>query len=69
MTNVQLSESDKTQPKLAGYSSLGGGKIFLKIKNMKKRINTGSDVKDVEIGELEIVGDPSALEHILGTLL
>lgn len=66
---LHLSESDETLQGLVDYSSLGGGNISLRIKNMKKRINTESDVKEVEIDELELVGDPAVIEQILRTLL
>lgn len=66
---LHLSENDTTLHGLVDYSSQGGGNISLTIKGMKKRINTESGVKEIEIDELELVGDPSVVEQVLGTIL
>lgn len=51
---LHIDKNDKQINSIVDYASEGGGNISIKVKGIKKRIQTANSVKSVEIGEIEI---------------
>ncbi|KAF1040343.1 MAG: hypothetical protein GAK35_03514 [Herbaspirillum frisingense] len=51
---LEVLRDDKLVQGLVEYSSKGGGNISMKIKGLKRRCHTASEIKEVEVDELEI---------------
>jgi hypothetical protein len=68
-----LENIDKGNPfinDLVHYSALGGAtNISMKVKKLKKRIQAGDTIKEVEIEEAEFGGDERGISRVLAKLL
>lgn len=53
-SKLHITKEDKQINSLVDYASEGGGNISIKIKGIKKRIQTSKSIKSLEIKELEI---------------
>ncbi|KFL35371.1 MULTISPECIES: hypothetical protein [unclassified Sulfurospirillum] len=53
-SKLHITHEDKQINSLVDYASEGGGNISIKIKGLKKRIQTSKSIKSLEIKELEI---------------
>jgi len=54
---LHIESEDKQINSIVDYASEGGGNISVKVRGIKKRIQTANSVKSVEIGEIEINGN------------
>lgn len=64
-----LNENNPTVQGLVEYSSNGGGGISLKVRGIKKKINTKDSVKAFEIDELEIQGPAKKTADIIKDIM
>ena len=66
---LTINEDDATLRGLVDYSAKGGGDIAIRITGMKKRIHTSKSVREVEISEVELQGDPQQVGEALRALM
>ena len=52
-----LDKSDGTVEGLAAYASDGGGNVSISLGNLKKKINTSTTVKEIELSDAKLDGD------------
>lgn len=64
-----LSESDPVVRSLADYTSEGGGNVSITLIGMKKKIHTSATVREFEVSDAKLEGDPQAIASILKSLL
>lgn len=67
--HLHIVPGDKTLEGLVNYSSMGGGNVSVTISGVKKKITTAKTVKETEIDELELVGNPEAVAKIIKELM
>lgn len=68
-SHLTLDESNSMLNSLVNYASEGGGNISLKIKGIKKKVQTSSSICSTEIDELNIKGPPRQVAAIIKELL
>ena len=54
---------------LADYTSEGGGNVSISLSGVKKKIRTSTTVKEIEISDAKLEGDPKDIADILKGLL
>lgn len=64
-----LEKDDKTVEGLASYTSEGGGNISISLSGLKKKINTSTTVKEIEIGDAKLEGSAEEIAQILKSLM
>jgi len=60
-SSLTLSESDPVINSLVDYSSEGGGNISLRVKGLKKKIQTNNSVTSVEVDEIALEAEAKDL--------
>jgi hypothetical protein len=68
-SSLRIDKNNPTVEGLVDYSSEGGGDISIRISGLKKKIHTSRTVKEVEIDEAVLQGEPSDVANILKDLL
>lgn len=63
-----LSESDPVVSGLADYTSEGGGNVSITLIGMSKKIQTSATVREFEVSDAKLEGDPKAIASILKSL-
>lgn len=66
---LTVTEDDATLRGLVDYSAEGGGDIAVRVSGLKKRIHTSKSVREVEISEVELQGDPQQVAEALKALM
>lgn len=64
-----LDKSDETIEGLASYTSEGGGNVSISLGNLKKKINTSTTVKEIEISDAKLEGSAEEIAEILKSLM
>ncbi len=68
--SLTLNRSDEFIESLVNYASEGGGNIVLKIRGLKKRIQTSKNVTETSIDELDVVaGSEEDISRIVSKIL
>lgn len=66
---LKIEERNVTVRGLVEYSSQGGGDIAIKVKGLRKKIHTSTEIREVSMSGLEITAPPEQLAEILRNLL
>lgn len=66
---LKLDPEDQVINGLVDYTSQGGGDISIRVKGMRKRIQTSSSVKEIELDDLQMSGPPEKVGEIIRGLL
>ena len=64
-----LDKSDETVEGLASYTSEGGGNVAISLGNLKKKINTSTTVKEIELSDAKLEGSAEEIAKILKSLM
>jgi len=62
---LNIDPSDQTVQGLVDYTSEGGGDISIKIKGLRKKIQTSRSVREIELDDLQLSGPPDQIARIL----
>ncbi|WP_417843392.1 hypothetical protein [Thalassospira sp.] len=68
-SHLKLDSDNKTLSGLVDYSSEGGGNISVKISGMKRRLQTAKSVKEIELADIEVEGNPEDVTRLLKDLM
>lgn len=68
-SSLDLAEASEVVDGLVEYSSLGGGRISMKAKGIKKRLKTSDSAYEIEMTDLELNGQPDQIVKIVRELL
>ena len=68
-STLKVEKSNEAVSALVDYASEGGGNISIKVSGLKKRLNTSKTVKEVEVTELELQGEPEYIATVLKEIL
>lgn len=68
-SSLDLDKTDETVQGLVEYTSEGGGDISLKVKGLRKRIHTSSSVREIQLDDLQLSGQPDQVAEVLRSLL
>lgn len=66
---LRLEQDNDVLKGLVNYSGDGGGNISLKISGIKKKYNTSSTVKEIQLGDTEIQGTAESIAMVLKEIL
>lgn len=66
---LDLGPTDPTVQGLVEYTSQGGGDISIKVKGVRKRIQTSNSVREIELDDLQLSGPPDQIAGILREML
>lgn len=66
---LKIDDTSATVKGLVEYSSKGGGDISLKVNRLRKKIHTSTAVKEIEIDDLALQGEPAEVAKLLQELL
>lgn len=66
---LDLSPEDQKVQGLVEYTSQGGGDISIKVKGVRKRIQTSNSVREIELDDLQLSGPPDQVAGILRDML
>lgn len=66
---LNLDPEDQTVQGLVEYTSQGGGDISIKVKGVRKRIQTSNSVREIELDDLQLSGPPDQVAGILREML
>lgn len=66
---LDLDPSDQTVQGLVDYTSEGGGDISIKIKGLRKKIQTSRSIREIELDDLQLSGPPEQIAGILRGIL
>lgn len=66
---LEIDPEDETVQGLVDYTSEGGGDIAVKIKGLRKRIQTSSSIREIELDDLQLSGSPEQIAAILRSAL
>jgi len=64
-----LEKDDATVEGLASYASEGGGNVSISLGNIKKKINTSTTVKEIELSDAKLEGSAEEIAQILKSLM
>ena len=68
-SSLTLSQEDPHVSSLLDYSSKGGGSASIKLKNIRQKIKTGENIKEIEIDEIDITSDdPKGIVRLIEQL-
>lgn len=68
-SSLDLNPEDSTVQGLVEYTSQGGGDISIKVKGVRKRIQTSNSVREIELDDLQLSGPPDQVATILREML
>ena len=68
-SSLDLAEASEVVNGLVEYSSLGGGRICMKARGIKKRLKTSDSVYEIEMTDLELNGQPDQIVKTVRELL
>lgn len=68
-SSLDLDPKDKTVQGLVDYTSEGGGDISIKIKGLRKRIQTSRSIREIELDDLQLSGSPDQVAGIVRDIL
>ena len=68
-SSLKIDDSNPTVVGLVDYSSEGGGNISIKVSGYRKKIHTSTTVKEIEVDELALQGEPSEIAKALKEIL
>lgn len=68
-SSLRIDDSNPTVAGLVDYSSEGGGDISIKVSGYRKKIHTSTTVKEIEVDELTLQGEPSEIAKVLKEIL
>lgn len=68
-SSLKIDDSNSTVAGLVDYSSEGGGDISIKVSGYRKKIHTSTTVKEIEVDELALQGEPSEIAKALKEIL
>lgn len=68
-SSLKVEEENKTIGALVDYAAEGGGNVSVKVSGLKKRLHTSRTVKEVEVTELELEGEPEHVAKMLKEIL
>jgi hypothetical protein len=66
---LDLDPEDQTVQGLVEYTSEGGGDISIRVKGLRKRIQTSNSVREIEMDDLQLSVPPDQVASTLRTLL
>lgn len=66
---LSVSQNDPSISSLVDYSAQGGGDISIRIRGLKKKIHTSKTVKEIDISEADLTGDPKHVAQNLKQIL
>lgn len=62
---LDIEPNDQTVQGLVDYTSEGGGDISMKIKGLRKKIQTSRSIREIELDDLQLSGPPEQIAGIL----
>lgn len=68
-SSLKVDKGDPTLNGLVAYASEGGGNISIRIAGYRKKLQTARTVREVEISELDLEGEPSQIAKALQEIL
>lgn len=68
-SSLEIDPKDKTVQGLVDYTSEGGGDIAIKIKGLRKKIQTSRSIREIELDDLQLSGPPEQVARIVRDLL
>jgi hypothetical protein len=68
-SSLDLDPKDETVQGLVDYTSEGGGDISIKIKGLRKRIQTSRSIREIELDDLQLSGSPDQVAGIVRDIL
>lgn len=68
-SSLKIDDSNPTVAGLVDYSSEGGGDISIRVSGYRKKIHTSTTVKEIEVDELALQGEPFEVAKALKELL
>lgn len=66
---LNIDESIERLSGAVAYASSGGGNISIKVRNLKKRIQTNQKIKTISLEEVDIIGKEKIAVEALKTLI
>lgn len=66
---LKIESENETLQGLVNYSAEGGGNISIKVAGLKKKYNTSTTVKEIELSEVDISGPAEEVVAVLKDLL
>jgi hypothetical protein len=66
---LDLDPEDQTVQGLVEYTSEGGGDISIRVKGLRKRIQTSNSVREIEMDDLQLSVSPDQVAATLRALL
>lgn len=66
---LKLDPQDPVVRGLVDYTSQGGGDISIRLRGVRKRIQTSSSVREIELDDLQMSGPPDQIGEIIRGLL
>jgi hypothetical protein len=68
-SSLDIDQKDETVQGLVDYTSEGGGDIAIKIKGLRKKIQTSRSIREIELDDLQLSGPPEQVARIVRDLL
>jgi hypothetical protein len=68
-SSLKIDHNNETLVGIVDYASQGGGNISLKVSGLKKRLQTSNSVKEIEISDIELQGQPAQVAATIKELL
>lgn len=68
-SSLDLDPKDEIVQGLVDYTSEGGGDISIKIKGLRKRIQTSRSIREIELDDLQLSGSPDQVAGIVRDIL
>lgn len=68
-SSLDIDPKDETVQGLVDYTSEGGGDIAIKIKGLRKKIQTSRSIREIELDDLQLSGPPEQVARIVRDLL
>lgn len=68
-SSLKIEKTNATLNGLVDYASEGGGNIKVRVSGLRKKLETSRTVKEVEVDELDLEGEPDKIAQVLRKLL
>jgi hypothetical protein len=68
-SSLDIDPKDETVQGLVDYTSEGGGDIEIKIKGLRKKIQTSRSIREIQLDDLQLSGPPEQVAGILRDIL